>query len=78
MKITLQETKRMQELAGLSEAENFLVKGDSQVIVRVTDAIEMIEASLEQLIQYPTKNVVGLAKNAMDSINDLKEILKIK
>jgi hypothetical protein len=76
MKQQINEIKRMQELAGVTEAEeNFLVKGDDQVIIRIEDALQQIQDAMEQLMQDPTKNVRGLAKYAMDSLNDVREIL---
>ena len=76
MKQPINEIKRMQQLAGVTEAEeNFLVKGDDQVIIRIEDALQQIQDAMEQLMQDPTKNVRGLAKYAMDSLNDVREIL---
>jgi len=78
MKSKINEIKRMQQLAGLKEAkEDFLVKGDSQVIIRMEDALEQIQSSMEQLIQDPTKNVRGLAKYAMKGLEEVREILKL-
>jgi len=56
--------------------ENFLVKGDTQVIIRMEDAIQQIEDALDQLTVNPTKNVKGLTKYAMDGLDDIKELIK--
>jgi hypothetical protein len=62
-----------------SEAkEDYLVRGDSQVIIRMEDALEQIQSSMEQLIQDPTRNVRGLANHAMEGLEEVKEILKLK
>jgi len=56
--------------------ENFLVKGDTQVIIRIEDAIQQIQDALGQLMVNPTKNVKGLAKYAMHGLDDIKELIK--
>jgi len=76
MKQQINEIKRMQQLAGVTEAkENFLVKGDNQVIIRMEDALQQIQDAMEQLMQDPTKNVRGLAKYAMEGLEEVREIL---
>jgi serine/threonine protein kinase HipA of HipAB toxin-antitoxin module len=62
------------EMDFLAEKEKFLTKGDNEVITRISDAIQTIEASLEQLISDPTKNVRNLAKYAMEALDDIKKI----
>jgi hypothetical protein len=56
--------------------KDYIVKGDSEVIVRVDDTIETTESALEQIITDPKKNTRALAKYAMDSISDMKKIVK--
>lgn len=76
MKNQINEVKRMQKLAGVTEAkENFLVKGDNQVIIRMEDALQQIQDAMEQLIADPTKNVRGLAKYAIEGLEEVREIL---
>jgi len=56
--------------------KDYIVKGDNQVIVRVDDSIETTEDALNQIITDPKKNTRDLAKYAMDSIDDIKNIVK--
>ena len=56
--------------------KDYIVKGDNQVIVRVDDTIETTESALDQIITDPKKNTRALAKYAMDSIGDMKKIVK--
>ena len=81
MKQQINETERMQHLAGIiqeAKKDHYIVRGtdDLNILVRMKDAIQQIEDALSQLIINPTKNVKDLAKYAMDGLDDIKELTK--
>jgi hypothetical protein len=59
------------------DREKYLVKGDYQVLVRMEDSIDAIESALDQIINNPKQNTRDLAKYALDSLEDIKNILKL-
>jgi hypothetical protein len=60
------------------ERENYLVKGDNQILVRMEDSIDTIESALDQIINNPRQNIRDLAKYALDALEDIKSISKLK
>jgi hypothetical protein len=60
----------------LKEARtDYIVKGDSEVIIRIDDSIQTIEDIFDQLLSNPTKNVRGLANYGKEELEDIKQIV---
>lgn len=71
----LENNPLLKEVETEASTRDYISKGENEVIFRLDDSIETMKDIFDQIINNPTKNIRGLAKYGMETLEDIQTIV---